>query len=208
MRRSLLLLGLVLCAGLPSPAMAAGDPPAAVAQPDTRAEPAPEAAEESEVKPSAKAFRSFDNFDIDGGDFRTLRDIDSGECIAACRADERCRAFTFNKWNRRCFLKDRLSELRLEPSSITGLRGDVPAPPRLKSEITMTVYRNRLFPGAAYAVRRTESYAACEALCAEDRVCAVFSFIKASRECRLLARARDYVPDERADSGTKRQVLR
>ena len=204
MRRSLPLPGLVLflCMCLPSPGIPAGRPP--VLAQDAR--PAPEA--EDEAEPSGTAFRSFDNFDIEGGDFRTLRDVDAGDCLAACRADERCRAFTFNKWNHRCFLKERLSELRLEPSSITGLRSNVPAPPRLRSEITMTPYRNRLFPGAAYATRRTDSFGTCEALCAEDPKCAVFSFLKASRECRLLARAREYVPDERADSGAKRQVLR
>ena len=203
MRRSLLLLALVFCwrfPGIPAGGFVA---PAAAQDARSTAE-----ADESEAEPSGAAFRSFDNFDVAGGDFKVLRDVDAGDCLAACRADERCRAFTFNKWNRRCFLKERLSELRLEPSSITGLRSNVPAPPRLRSEITMTVYRNRLFPGAAYATRRTDSFAGCEALCAEDPKCAVFSFLKASRECRLLARARDYVPDERVDSGAKRQVLR
>jgi hypothetical protein len=53
-----------------------------------------------------RPFRHFDNQDVIGFDYGTLRGVSPDQCLAACKGDARCRAVTYNKKARYCFLKD------------------------------------------------------------------------------------------------------
>ena len=58
--------------------------------------------------------------DYFGHDYDTLRDVGLDDCEAACLADARCRAFTFNRNAGWCFLKSSFGELRAFDGAISG----------------------------------------------------------------------------------------
>ncbi|MCF3932772.1 alpha-2-macroglobulin family protein [Acuticoccus sp. M5D2P5] len=45
------------------------------------------------------------DFDLPGGDYQTLREVELRDCQQACLADSQCGAFTYNERARWCFLK-------------------------------------------------------------------------------------------------------
>ncbi|WP_342453143.1 alpha-2-macroglobulin family protein [Jiella mangrovi] len=68
------------------------------------------------------------NADYFGRDYDILKNVDVDACIAACKADDRCKAFTLNERTRWCFLKDGVGELRRVAGATSG---EVVAPPAL-----------------------------------------------------------------------------
>lgn len=58
--------------------------------------------------------------DYFGHDYDTLQDVGLDDCEAACLADARCRAFTFNRNAGWCFLKSSFGELRAFDGAISG----------------------------------------------------------------------------------------
>lgn len=73
-------------------------------------------------------FDVFRNSDIPHGDFRSglteagLRDIPVSACEAACAADGRCAAFTYNEAKAVCFLKDAAGGRQGFAGAISGIR--------------------------------------------------------------------------------------
>lgn len=55
--------------------------------------------------PNAVQMRLLNNIDLPSNDYRTLRNIRLERCKNACAADTKCRAFTYNRMARICFLK-------------------------------------------------------------------------------------------------------
>lgn len=154
----------------------------------------------------AADFRSYQNRDLDGGDIAKLRDVGAeNECADACRRNAQCRAYSFDKWNRYCFLKSSVSALRLDPRSITGVRGDLPAPPAASAAIRMERHRGRSFPDTGYRTVAAGQLETCEATCRNEESCVAYTFRKAGGLCRLYAVADEYMPDAGSDSGAKVQ---
>ncbi|WP_462322921.1 PAN/Apple domain-containing protein, partial [Halochromatium sp.] len=58
--------------------------------------------------------------DYFGHDYDTLQDVGLDDCEAACLADDRCRAFTFNSNAGWCFLKSSFGELRAFDGAVSG----------------------------------------------------------------------------------------
>jgi len=58
--------------------------------------------------------------DYFGGDYEVLRDTTVAGCEAACIADRRCQAFSFNEGARWCFLKESVGELRSVAGAVSG----------------------------------------------------------------------------------------
>ncbi|WP_312869787.1 alpha-2-macroglobulin family protein [Jiella pacifica] len=65
--------------------------------------------------------------DYFGRDYDILKNTDLDGCSAACKADQRCKAFTINERSRWCFLKDGVGELRRVAGAVSGEIVDVPA---------------------------------------------------------------------------------
>jgi len=61
-----------------------------------------------------------DGADYFGRDYDTLQDVSQADCEQACLADQRCRAFTFNRNGGWCFLKSGYSELRAFDGAVSG----------------------------------------------------------------------------------------
>ena len=66
----------------------------------------------------------FEDVDLYGGDLRDepLMDIPLDACIAACKRDNQCAAFTYNKRADACFLKSRDVERKPYEGAVSGSR--------------------------------------------------------------------------------------
>lgn len=145
------------------------------------------------------------NRDIDGGDYRVLRETGLAECQNRCRAEPRCRAYTFNKWENVCFLKASATVTRIEPRGISGARAvDNVHPARRPA--TIQKVRSRRFPGQPYKTLERQDYDSCARQCIADPFCLGFNFGKAKRTCGLIASLDKSVADNATDAGMKWQA--
>ncbi|MEX6507016.1 MG2 domain-containing protein [Jiella sp. M17.18] len=76
---------------------------------------------------SARRIVTTKGADYFGRDYNVLRNVGLPECSAACVADRKCQAFTFNDRSRWCFLKDGVGELRTVAGAISGRIVQAPA---------------------------------------------------------------------------------
>ena len=58
--------------------------------------------------------------DYFGEDIETLKGVDLGDCEAACVADQRCLAFTYNTKAQWCFKKSTVGDLRVFAGAVAG----------------------------------------------------------------------------------------
>ncbi|MFZ1536467.1 MAG: PAN/Apple domain-containing protein, partial [Chromatiaceae bacterium] len=70
--------------------------------------------------PARRQLVVVEGVDYFGRDLETRQDIDLEVCQAACLADERCKAFTYNRKARWCFLKSDYEDARPFPNAISG----------------------------------------------------------------------------------------
>lgn len=154
----------------------------------------------------AGSFSPYDNYDVEGNDLKQIRDTDIPTCESSCRFESACVAYSFDKWNRMCFLKHSVRLFRLEPNSISGIRaGAIETPVMAATPITIQRYRKKAFPEHGQQSRRAASFDECEQRYQQDTSCVALTFIKKSSQCRLLKTTGEYFADPDADSGVKRQ---
>jgi hypothetical protein len=156
--------------------------------------------------PPAKQFIIYPNRDIQGGDYQSFRGIDLSDCEPRCRADARCIAYSYDRWNRWCFLKEGLTPLRIEPRSISGVRDDLQTS-SASDELRMEEYHGKYFPDDPYDTMFNSSRLACKSTCKSATYCIAYSFFKASHQCKLFKVTGPYFPDASVDSGVKTQSL-
>lgn len=70
------------------------------------------------------SFEVREGFDQLGGDFARVAAADAGLCQARCAANPRCRAFTYDRRDGLCYLKDRGNVMRPASNKVTGARRD------------------------------------------------------------------------------------
>ena len=128
---------------LPPSAVEAGEQPttslaAADAGAEARGSPSSQAAlpqrpppqrEQPEPASSQRQLVVIQGADYFGHDYDSLQDVSLDDCEAACLADQRCQAFTFNTNAGWCFLKSSFSELRAFDGAVSGYirSGTIPA---------------------------------------------------------------------------------
>lgn len=151
------------------------------------------------------SYRVYDNRDIVSDKVAKLRDYDQQACIAACRKKESCKAYTYDKWNRVCYLKSAIGDFKLNPRSSSGVREDMRMPKAPAGEITMERYPSKAFPGAGYKSVRSDGPDVCEDNCRADDACVAFTFRLDEGACHLFKTTGEYFSNQLADSGGKRQ---
>jgi hypothetical protein len=158
------------------------------------------------VAVSKGEFKTYDNWDISGADLRTVKRVDHAKCVAACRSDERCRAYSYDKWNRWCFLKSGIGSLLLDPSSSTGVRGATGEP--AVSELAPRLDRRsaKKFSGQEYRTAAGPSAESCETMCQQDTKCLGYTFVGSAQKCQLFERIDTFSNDRNAASGVKTQT--
>jgi hypothetical protein len=170
---------------------------------DVKPTPAPARSGDAGSAPSG--FVNYENRDLPGEDLSKMTNVTMGDCAAACTRNSQCQAYSFDKWNRFCFLKSRVSSLKLDPRSVTGVRVDLPAAPLADDPVAMSRYRGKIFPGSGYRTLSQTQFEACESACKDDNTCVAFTFYKEDRSCRLFDRTGEYFANRQTDSGVKTQ---
>jgi hypothetical protein len=127
-----------------------------------------------------------------------------GVCQQACIDEGQCKSATFDKWNRKCYLKDNVGQLRKEPKAVS-IVFNKGIPPISHAAPLIERYRNRVFPGKPYSRSTNVLYNSCEQACLGASDCLAFSYFKADRQCLLFDRGEEYHSDKNVDSGVKRQ---
>ncbi|MBB4189305.1 hypothetical protein GGE07_005987 [Sinorhizobium terangae] len=162
-----------------------------------------------EPTPAARPPRTFDhyaNYDLFGFDLDQAAATSLTECEDYCRGNEECRAFTFNEWNQKCFLKSGTAELRLEPRATTGVLAGTAHPGYRNASVVMEYYRDYVISGSQIGNSRVvNSRDQCESMCWDREQCIAFSFSRRQRECRLFDHADNRFPRGGMESGAKIQ---
>jgi hypothetical protein len=170
--------------------------------------PAPPLPNTDRTPPDTRKFRLLEGRDVDGHDYETLRGVHYEQCVSACKADRRCSSFSFDKWNKWCYLKDTIpSEIRIEPSSLVAVSSN--ANPSVSRSLTrMEKFKNARFYDEPFQRISNSSWDKCVNSCDADNKCEVFTFEKSSNVCKLIATPSEYFrkPNIEADSGVKRQL--
>ena len=152
-----------------------------------------------------QAFVLHDNYDVVGGDLRRMERVDQDTCKDACMQEAECKGYSYDKWNRWCFLKNALPLLRLEPNTVSALRAGMQKPEHSSAPVRMHKYTNRAFPWRGQQANKAESFDECQSRCQAAESCIAATYFKATRQCRLMETAEEPVPDSKADSTVKRQ---
>jgi hypothetical protein len=155
--------------------------------------------------PSGANYKSFDNLDIESSDVTKLKTADLKDCSSACRQKDSCKAYTFDKWNRVCYLKSNIGVFKLNPRSSSGVREDVKAPNVSSGEIIMEHCHMKAFPGLGYKSTRVDKPETCELFCRTDELCVAYTFHSDQRSCQMFNSTDEYSSDNSAESGGKRQ---
>ena len=157
-------------------------------------------------KEALAGFRRSTNRDYYGGDFSAFDATSVGDCESACNKSNQCLAYSFDTWNRRCYLKSMIGEYRLDPACISGIRDHLPKVKTVDRPATMFRLRNKVFPYTPRTAQSTNDYDSCLSLCSDDLRCVAFSYVKSSSECQIFSNVGEYFTDGAMDSGFKRQL--
>ena len=152
------------------------------------------------------SFVSYVNRDLPGNDLQTIRNTTLETCSSQCKSTAECKAYSFDRWNRWCYLKSGIGQLTLEPRSITAIRSSVGRPQSSEAIIRMYRYRQKAFREGKI-LERVDNFTAgkCEQTCVGNEACIAYTFFKGAHQCILLTDAGEYFPDNGADSGAKQQ---
>jgi hypothetical protein len=163
--------------------------------------------------PDPAMFKTRINRDIHGHDIQVngrpfIPGIDLAACAARCRDMAECRAFSFDRWQGYCYLKDKIDTSYADPPSTIGVKQPAELPNVSKTAPSeMIIVRNRLFTDTPRKPPElAETFDACRETCNTSRDCVAFSYVKLTRLCSHFDRTIGHYVDERADSGYKRQV--
>ncbi len=150
-------------------------------------------------------FVSYENQDVAGTELSREKGIGQDACAAKCEGNDACEAFTYDKWNKWCFLKSSVDGLRMEPKAVSGVRPWYSEPRRSEASVDMVRYRGKRFPGTGYETHRATSMEACEQICQGDGHCMGFTFHAEQNRCDAFASLGEYYSENGADSGVKTQ---
>jgi PAN domain len=153
-------------------------------------------------------FASRVNRDIYGHDILKLPGVRQDECAMKCYENSACKAYSFDKWNGWCFLKDTLVPTLLDPPSVLGVRKPLAIPNASTAEAKMFRLRNKIFKDSPIESSIQQSYENCEEVCRTSMRCVAFTYIKRSKQCQLFNGSVGFYFDQTADSGFKHQTPR
>ena len=153
-----------------------------------------------------RGFARHDHFASEGLDLRKIELVGLEACASECQSEARCNVYSYDKWNRMCFLKTGSSVLFFDAQYVTGVARDVSAPPLSTKPIDMQRYRGKAIPEGSYGTRPAQSFEVCEDLCRRQESCVALTFYKTNTQCRLFTDAGEYFGDATADTSVKRQL--
>lgn len=154
-------------------------------------------------------FTTYANHDMDGGDYLTKKDATRDWCETECKSAAQCVAYTFDKWNSHCSLKDKISEVKLEPKGDTAVRADQGKPRKSDEQERFCPYDGEAFQGTVSQTYTRVSRPSCRETCRGDQTCIAFTFIaSADNTCRLFSSTSGRAGESGATSEIKAQKPR
>ena len=149
----------------------------------------------------------YPNHDIDEGDLPGklphFSGVDQPFCENACNNTESCVGYSYGKWDRACYLKGRLPDLRFEPNSNAAIRSSVQQLPPNFPGARKVISTQRSFVGNRYSTSATKSRQVCSELCLHEEKCVGYQYV--GSECWRFDEIDNATKDERAQAGVKRQ---
>lgn len=156
--------------------------------------------------PPRITYRIFENRDIDAGDLPGklphLLDVDQQTCSSTCDTTKDCIGYSYGKWDRACYLKQSLPDLRHDPNSTAAIRSNQMTPPDFQGQKKIEKTQ-RTFAGNRYSTSPASSRDACSRICESETACLGYQFIGGS--CWRYDRIDFATKDPAAQSGVKRQ---
>lgn len=138
-----------------------------------------------------------------------IRGSNVDACALQCDANPACVAFSFDRWNKMCFLKRKIVTSVLEPRSVIGIKKPFALPDRSTLPVQVNTVRNHRFDARPISTANVSDLAACQVACAGDRRCVAFSFLRGggqAKSCQIFDNVQDeYIDDPLADCGWKEQ---
>ena len=154
---------------------------------------------------SVQSFTAYPSRDMEGGDYQRQRGISLDQCEDHCNRDSRCQAFSYDVWNRFCYLKSSINRLRLEPRSVTSVRSGITVT-YADGEPVIQRRSQKAFPNEPYLQANAKNYEDCSQRCLKDKRCEAFNFYQFSRRCNLIERPKEYSDAMGTEIGIKVQV--
>ncbi|ESX72293.1 hypothetical protein X758_12505 [Mesorhizobium sp. LSHC416B00] len=158
------------------------------------------------VAPPSGSFRRFLNRDIKSKAAETRQADNVEQCESMCRASESwCRAFTYDAWNRKCFLKERQGQLLMNARATSGVISGDDMPPASSAAPYFEYFNGKAFSGNGFRVLSARSRNECERGCSALDQCIAFGFTQSQQRCVLFDQPGEYSSSRGTDSGAIRQ---
>ena len=136
-------------------------------------------------------------FDLPGASFQT-ESLDS--CHAACSANSKCNAYTFDTKNHVCYQKNSGKLLLKNPNAFSGARASVNQSLRRSD---LVIYGRKDSPGFDLRTLATPTLEECVFECDGEPSCTAFSWNKKNKSCILKAGHSEFILDKNMTSGIK-----
>lgn len=133
-------------------------------------------------RPAFRSFSPADSYDVMGFDYATLKNVSQAECERACQDDLSCKATTYNRKARFCFLKNDAKILVRNVDAVANVQTNL-ADSLIYS--TFVVRSGRDMVGGDYSRIRNTNFIACYAACETDSRCRAFAYVRGKNECWL-----------------------
>lgn len=119
-----------------------------------------------------------------GDDYDSFRVRDLSDCQRECRQDDRCRAYTYIRSSRECFVKSRVNSAQRNGDAVTGYKTDgFESGGGAGGRLTEEAGLDR--KGNDYTSFRVRDLSDCQRECRQDDRCQAYTFISGNRECFL-----------------------
>ncbi|RWX63151.1 PAN domain-containing protein, partial [Mesorhizobium sp. M2A.F.Ca.ET.039.01.1.1] len=156
--------------------------------------------------PPSSSFTRYRNRDLTGSSGASMAAQDADQCEGLCRsASAWCRAYTFDAWNRKCFLKGETGQLMMNARGTSGVISSLGAPSSSGAPVYMEYFNGKAFSGNGFRVLAAPTRDACVNECWNADQCAAFGFTASQRRCVLFDQPGEYFSNRGTDSGAKRQ---
>lgn len=151
-------------------------------------------------------FFTYSNGDLYGGDFQILKSIEQKACKAACQANTQCKAYSFDRWNRWCFLKSTVGDLAFEPSSISGVKKAQAEPASSTAAVRIDRRLAKSYSGSHSRSNAIAALEQCEDACRSSETCIGYTYSKSAKTCKAFDQIDSFASEANAVSGHKTQT--
>jgi hypothetical protein len=141
------------------------------------------------------------SYDFMGTDIGAVTADSDYACAVQCAEQGTCKAFSYNHWAKKCFLKSSFDRSRFDPRSVSGNftgAGNSGAEPQ-----TVQKFRGRKFKNIPYYTGDAVSFDDCLKMCLTQSGCIAVNFRKSDKQCDSFSEVDEYFPDADYDAAMR-----